>query len=577
MAGTDKRGARLFDLLGEEFSKRTQDDERVTTYLAPKKIVWKSKEENSSVKNEKRLLETVTGQIGLVPERPCVLENKGGQASILLDFGVEMQGGVQIMAWDCGEPGRAEVRVRFGESVAEAMSELGGETNATNDHSPRDMKVEVPRLCGIEVGCTGFRFVRIDLLGKNAKLGLKAVRAAFTYRDLEYFGSFRCSDELINRVWKTGAYTVHLNMQNYLWDGIKRDRLVWVGDIYPETATVYSVFGSHPVIAKSLDFVRDETPLPGWMNGIPTYSMWWIINQYQYYLHSGDKAYLRGQKEYLLGLIDQLSAYVDDAGRDTTDGFRFIDWPSSPNKEAVDAGIQALHLLAAKAAEALCGALGCRKAAEKCHADAEKLRKCVPDPNGCKAAGALLVSAGLADAEKMNETLLSKNGAHGLSTFLGYFVLEARAAAGDVEGGLDLLRKYWGGMLRMGATTFWEDFDIDWMKGASHIDRPVPEGKKDIHGEYGGYCYKGYRHSLCHGWASGPTAWLSEQILGVHVEEPGCKTLRIAPQLGGLEWAEGTFPTPRGVVRIRHEKTPDGKIKTSVSAPKGIRILEGNE
>ena len=50
-------------------------------------------------------------------------------------------------------------------------------------------------------------------------------------RDIPYLGSFTCDDPLLNNIWKTAAWTVHLNMQNYLWDGIKRDRLAWQGDL----------------------------------------------------------------------------------------------------------------------------------------------------------------------------------------------------------------------------------------------------------------------------------------------------------------------------------------------------------
>lgn len=53
--------------------------------------------------------------------------------------------------------------------------------------------------------------------------------------------------------------------------------------------------------------------------------------------------------------------------------------------------------------------------------------------------------------------------------------------------------------------------------------------EKDIHGDCGAYCYVGFRHSLCHGWASGPTSWLSRHILGVEVIEPGCRQVRITP------------------------------------------------
>jgi len=129
----------------------------------------------------------------------------------------------------------------------------------------------------------------------------------------------------------------------------------------------------------------------------------------------------------------------------------------------------------------------------------------------------------------------------------------------------------------MGATTFWEDFDLDWTINAGRIDElPVP-GKKDIHGDYGAYCYKGFRHSLCHGWASGPTAWLSQYVLGVQIVEPGCKTVRIEPHLGDLQWVQGSFPTPRGVIKVRHEKQTDGKIKSSIEAPEGVRVEKSHE
>ena len=63
-------------------------------------------------------------------------------------------------------------------------------------------------------------------------------------------------------------------MQEYLWDGVKRDRLVWVGDLHPEVMTVNTVFGYNEVVPKSLDLIRDITPLPQWMNGISSYSIW---------------------------------------------------------------------------------------------------------------------------------------------------------------------------------------------------------------------------------------------------------------------------------------------------------------
>ena len=83
-------------------------------------------------------------------------------------------------------------------------------------------------------------------------------------------------------------------------------------------------------------------------------------------------------------------------------------------------------------------------------------------------------------------------------------MLQAMAKAGNYTGALNDIRIFWGAMLDLGATTFWEDFNLDWVNNASRIDELVPEGKKDVHGDYGAYCYLGLRHSFCHGWASGP-------------------------------------------------------------------------
>ena len=153
-------------------------------------------------------------------------------------------------------------------------------------------------------------------------------------------------------------------------------------------------------------------------------------------------------------------------------------------------------------------------------------------------------------------------------------MLEALALAGCYTEAMDIMSQYWGAMLDLGATTFWEDFNLDWTKNAARIDELVPEGKVDIHSSYGNYCYKGFRHSLCHGWASGPTTWLSAHVLGVKVLEPGCKKVAIEPHLGNLKWAKGTFPTPYGVIKISHKVGADGKVISDVQAPQGVEIVK---
>ena len=53
-------------------------------------------------------------------------------------------------------------------------------------------------------------------------------------------------------------------MQEYIWDGIKRDRLVWIGDLHPEVMTVNTVFGYNEVIPKSL--IRPISNAVAWLD-----------------------------------------------------------------------------------------------------------------------------------------------------------------------------------------------------------------------------------------------------------------------------------------------------------------------
>ena len=356
----------------------------------------------------------------------------------MLDFGKELQGGLQIVTGASAIHNPVTIRIRLGESVSEAMCDIDGVNGATNDHAMRDFVIQLPWLGVVEVGNSGFRFVRIDLLDDFAELQLKEVRAISTFRDIPYRGSFRCSDERLNKIWQTGAYTVHLNMQEYLWDGIKRDRLVWVGDLHPEVMTVSTVFGYNEVVPKSLDFIRDITPLPDWMNGFSSYSIWWLLIHRDWYYHHGDLAYLQQQKAYIIALLHQLITKVGEDGIEKLDGERFLDWPSRENPIAVSAGLQALMVQAMKAGSELCMILKEDKLASECRVVIDKMVKAAPrvielllksevapDAPGSKQAVSLLALAGLMKAEVANQKYLSVNGAKGFSTFYGYYMLQA--------------------------------------------------------------------------------------------------------------------------------------------------------
>lgn len=561
-----------------------QKDARTREYITPVRVVWTNS--TDMISNPDALLQEGNGQADFMARTFCDMKStRKVHPAIILDFGKELHGGLQIVT-GMGSDQNVRVRVRFGESVSETMSEIDGKNGAKNDHAIRDQEVLLPWFGVKEIGNSGFRFVRIDLISDNKELSLKEVRAIALYRDVPYRGAFKSNDERLNQIWQTGAYTVHQCMQEFLWDGIKRDRLVWMGDMHPEIMTISNVFGYNEVVPKSLDLARDSTPLPGWMNGMYPYSMWWVLAQRDWYWYNGDKEYLEKQREYLLGLLELFHKRVDEKGFELSGG-DFLDWPSEENEPAQKAGVQALMMMTMKLAAELCDILGETAMAERCrdcHSRMASVASQVseeyykvalaPGEPGSKQGTSLMVLADMIDAKKANEEVIKVEGARGFSTFYGYYMLQAMAKAGDYAGAMKFISEFWGAMIDLGATTFWEDFHTDWLKeDVAPITDIVPAGKKDIHGDFGAYCYKGLRHSLCHGWASGPTAWLSQHVLGVEIVEPGYKVVRINPHLGDLEWVEGAVPTPFGDIKISHRKDAEGKVVSKVDAPSGVTII----
>lgn len=561
------------------FGNQLVKDEITRAYLTPKKIIWQSDNQNKQVINSHVLLNTFDGQLTTSGEGMCVLKSdKDIKASVLLDFGKEIYGGIEIAAGIRGDKNPIRVRIRMGESVTETMSDcidnsLPGMGSATNDHTLRDFNIEIPWLGTVEVGNSGFRFVRIDVTDNDTELPIRSVRAIARYRDIPYLGSFHCSSERLNQIWETGAYTVHLNMQDYLWDGIKRDRLVWLGDVHPEVMTINNVFGNQEVVKKSLDFGRDTTPLPGWMNGMSSYSLWWIITHRDFYLYNGDLDYLKEQQSYLTDLIHQIRTKISANGKENLDGGRFLDWPTSDNPDVTHSGLQALMLITMQAGKEIASWLNDVELEKTCLESINLLKKHQPSSHNNKQAAALLTLSGLLSAEEASEILL-KDGANDFATFYGYYMLEALAKDGKYTEAMKIISDYWGAMLDLGATTFWENFNYEEKDNALPINELPDESKFNIHSDGGDHCYIGLRASLCHGWASGPTSWLTKHVLGIQVIEPGSKVIRISPNLGELDFAEGTFPTPFGIVKVKHVKQKDGKVVSEINGPEAIRIIK---
>jgi hypothetical protein len=449
--------------------------------------------------------------------------------------------------------------------------------------------LELPFLSIQEFGLTGFRFVRLDLLSENLNVRVNSIKAVALERPFEYKGRFESSDSLLDQIWFTGARTAHLCCQDNILDGIKRDRMVWIGDIHPQIHIITQAFGNENIIQKSLDFIRDQTPPNRWVNDISTYSMWWILSVWDWYWYTGDKELLKSQVAYLDDLVNRFLSHIDLSGRETLGGYfmdcvspsekeqlegiRFLDWASEGDGVGIAEGIQALFVWSMQTAQKIYGELGNSQMHNKCQDAAKRLSLAPMKPTQNKQANALRILSRMSDPQTTNRSSLAvEPSSKGLSTWFAYYVLQARAMAGDYCGCLDMIRSFWGGMLNLGATTFWEHFDEAWLHNAGRIDEITPAGKHDVHVEYGEHCFKGLRHSLCHGWAGGPTAWLSQNVLGVQPVAAGFQEVIIKPNLGNLTFAKGAVPTPFGLITVSHKRQADGKIATEYDVPIGVHI-----
>lgn len=464
----------------------------MTEYLSPVKIVKHEKAQNTE-----NLLIKQDLQISIA-KTPTTVFEKGGY--VILDFGKELCGSVRILTCFSNT---ATVRVRLGESLTECCSDIGGDKNATNDHALRDFESLLPSYSDITFGDSGFRFARLDFSDTAEIRTVVAVsktlkkKAIFTYSG---------PDNLIKQIYTAAKRTVDLCASSgYVWDGVKRDRLVWIGDMHPETLALTTLYGRVKEVETSLDYVKKQTPLPKWMNDFPMYSMWWVIILADYYAATGEKAFISRQLDYLQGLIAQMNNCVSTNG-ELNYPFFFVDWPTHNKPDELD-GARAINLYAANKAITLLKDFGMNPAPAELLR--EKLLKIEIKPKTSKQVTALkyMATGVLTEEDKVR---LVEGGAKGMSTFMSYYILKA-VASFNKEMAIGMMKEYYGAMLAKGATTFFEDFDMAWVDNSCRIDEFPTENQKDIHGDFGDHCYIGFRHSLCHGWSAGVLQFIKEE------------------------------------------------------------------
>ena len=316
--------------------------------LLPTKIVKLENLQNAKALKQKKPLQVV-----LRSDKDWRSQNASFSAKgyVILDFGKEMNGGIRIIT-GCKKGGVEKnaipnFRVRFGESLSETCAEFG-EDGLTLDHGSRDITLLVPAYANITVGNTGFRFVRIDYLCDD-ELVIQNVFCENNILSKKPVYIYNGKNNLIKNIFSVAKRTVDLcSAGDYVWDGIKRDRLVWIGDMHPEMMSLVTLYGKVKSVERSLDFVREQTPINLWMNGISSYSMWWMITVCDYYFMTGAKDFIIRQLDYFNGLISRFDTCVDDNGN-MEYGWLFVDWPSCDSGDE-SAGVRAINVIAIKKA-----------------------------------------------------------------------------------------------------------------------------------------------------------------------------------------------------------------------------------
>ncbi len=486
----------------------------------------------------------------------------GAAPSLILDFGRELNGRLEFTS-DSAAP--VSVEVSYGESLEEVINQ--SYITRTLNAYPGET-VHGPKC--------GFRYAKLRFPGFNATVRLSGVHAQQIYLPVAYKGWFESSDAIVNRIFGTSVTTAHLVMQDHIWDGIKRDRLAWMGDTAVTDLTSDRIFAEATLPARTMDAIYSSLPqiASGHINGIPGYTALWIKGQADHYRNYGDREYLQSIHTSLVSLMQRMTSDLDSSHLFAfgTDVFPFVDWSPDFAQRTWDAtaATHFQYIVALRDGVWLLQELGDDSHAtyfasvldEMTTAANTLLWNSATQTYGTRLqTNAMAIVSDVASGtqgDSIFRNVLSQPSSAIVSPYFQYFVLTAMAKSGHRQEAIDWMRKYWGGMLDEGATSFWEAYDLSWPK-------------TDYHAYLQADFTQGYRISLCHGWSSGPAAWLMEQILGVQPTGPGYSSVEIRPDLSGLDWVSGVQPTPYGDISVVFQSSAG--YSGDITLPAGVHAV----
>lgn len=497
----------------------------------------------------------------VVPKNAIKTTRKPG--SLFVDFGRETFGFIKLH----GVSGSGMINIYYGESEEEALSTQYCETlDRLVINEPSNKKDSVLDLS------KAFRYANIEF---DQRVNIDSVSMLYEYADLKERGSFRCSDTLINSIYDVAKYTLHLNSREFFIDGIKRDRWIWSGDANQSYLMNYYLFFDSKTVERTLLALRGKDPVTSHINTIMDYTFYWFLGIYDYYLYTGDSTFIRQFYPRMQTLMECCLSRRNANGmmEGLAGDWVFIDWAEGLSKKG-ELSFEQLLLCRSLEAMSISARMVDDGEGEKRYSQlASELKSKIFSLYWNEKKQALVHSringSGtenvtryanmfaiffdyLNDSQKqgVKQKVLLNDSIQKITTpYMRFYELEALCAMGEQSYVLSEMKSYWGEMLKLGATSFWEEYN--------------PSKRANDHlAMYG----RPFGKSLCHAWGASPIYLLGKYYLGVKPTSAGYSTYVIEPNLGGLKWIEGVVPTPGEPINVYCSPT---QIKITVGGVLG--------
>ncbi|TJY67952.1 alpha-rhamnosidase [Sphingobacterium alkalisoli] len=465
--------------------------------------------------------------------------------------------------------GNGKLSVYYGESKEEA---LGTATCETLDY------IEVARSSSTDSTLDlskAFRYVYIE---KQGDVSFDQVSMQYEYLPVEDRGAFKSSDEELNNIWEVAKYTMELTSREFYIDGIKRDRWIWSGDAYQSYAMNYYLGFDSETVKRTILALRGKEPTMSHINTIMDYTFYWFLSIYDYYQYTGDKEFIEAVYPRMQSLMEFCLARRNKDGlmEGLSGDWVFIDWADGLSKKG-EVSFEQLLLCRSLETMALCANLLQQQDDQVFYDKEAKLLKTKLFDYYWNPTKQAFVHSRINGKQTENVTrytnmfavffdylsneqqqavktnvLLNDRVQKIMTPYMRYYELESLCAMGEKDYVMQEMKSYWGGMLKLGATTFWEEFNPA-KSGAEHYTM------------YG----REFGKSLCHSWGASPIYLLGKYYLGVKPTSAGYQTYEIDPYLASLQWMEGKVPTPAGEIDLY---VSEKKIK--VKSPIGVGTLK---